>query len=368
MIRNEIHYDNISAFHPGVYIADLIDDLNMTQKEFAYRLGVTEKSLSKLVNGEDRLSSEHAFKLSKMTGVSATAWMNLQNKFDQKLIEINDRKMKQDKEICQLIDFKYFKDLRLIEERRYSLEEKIAVIRRILNLSSLTLLTEFQSSVSYRNPSRKFSEKNTVNSNIMLEIATNNARTAGQQKFDKKKLESVLPEIRQMTLQEPADFYPKLKTILGECGIVLVLLPNLRNAALNGAVKKFKDGSVLLLITDRNKSSDIFWFSIWHEFAHLLNGDLNRSYESGEDYLEVERKADEFAADHLIDPLHYSQFSKRKQFSLNSIRRFAKEMDIHPSIVLGRLQHDFLVPRDQFNSLKVKYVALVSADRNSTGD
>lgn len=85
MTRNEIHYDNISAFHPGIYVADLIDDLNMTQKEFAFRLGVTEKSLSKLVNGEDRMSQEVANKLSSLTGVSATGWMNLQNKYEQTL-------------------------------------------------------------------------------------------------------------------------------------------------------------------------------------------------------------------------------------------------------------------------------------------
>ena len=91
MIRNEIHYDNISAFHPGIYIADLIEDLNMTQEEFAHHLGVTQKKFTRLVNGEDRISHDVANKLSCLTGVSAEGWMSLQNKYDQNLIEIKNR-------------------------------------------------------------------------------------------------------------------------------------------------------------------------------------------------------------------------------------------------------------------------------------
>ena len=91
MIRNEIHYDNISAFHPGIYISDLIEDLNMSQEEFAHHLGITEKRLIRLVNGEDRMSQALANKLSSLTGVSSEGWMSLQNKYDQILIEIKNR-------------------------------------------------------------------------------------------------------------------------------------------------------------------------------------------------------------------------------------------------------------------------------------
>lgn len=35
---NKIEYENISAFHPGFYIGDLIKDLEMTQDEFAKRI------------------------------------------------------------------------------------------------------------------------------------------------------------------------------------------------------------------------------------------------------------------------------------------------------------------------------------------
>ena len=90
-MSSKLMYENLIAFHPGSYVEDIIEDLNITQKEFAARLGTTEKSLSKLVNGEDNLSNEMAYKLSKLTGISINTWMNIQNKYDQKVLEINEK-------------------------------------------------------------------------------------------------------------------------------------------------------------------------------------------------------------------------------------------------------------------------------------
>jgi len=101
-MSNEINYKNLIAFHPGSYVEDIIDDLNITQKEFARRLGTTEKSLSKLVNGEDNLSKEMAYKLSKLTGISINTWMNLQNEYEKKILDKKSVVRREIKQIAQL--------------------------------------------------------------------------------------------------------------------------------------------------------------------------------------------------------------------------------------------------------------------------
>lgn len=353
-MSNEINYKNLIAFHPGSYVEDIIDDLNITQKEFARRLGTTEKSLSKLVNGEDNLSKEMAYKLSKLTGISINTWMNLQNEYEKKILEINDKKVEDEKRICKMIDFKYFKDLGIVENRRYPLKEKIEKLHSILNISDLTYLTEFNMEVSYRN-TREFDEKSIINSNVMLEIASNIARNKCDKKLDKQKLRKYLPEIKEMTLQDPSKFYPRLKEILFECGIVLVALPNLRNANINGATKKFRNGSVMLLITDRNKYSDIFWFSIMHEISHILDSDFYTDYKDKSQYIEKELKANKFARDFFINEEDYREFVNRRDFSKNEIVSFSSDLGIHPSILLGRLQKDEIVPYSYLHELKIQY-------------
>ena len=76
------------AFHPGQYVEELIKDYNVTQKEFAERLGVSAKTVNKLVNAEESISKETAHKLAKLSGVSMQTWLNLQNAYDVKVAEI----------------------------------------------------------------------------------------------------------------------------------------------------------------------------------------------------------------------------------------------------------------------------------------
>lgn len=81
---NKIEYKNISAFHPGYYISDLIKDLEMTAK----RLNITPKNLSTLINEKASFSENIARNLSLMLGTSIDMWLELQKKYDQKVIEI----------------------------------------------------------------------------------------------------------------------------------------------------------------------------------------------------------------------------------------------------------------------------------------
>lgn len=87
-MSNVKEYKDIVAFQPGYYIADIIDDMEISQNEFAARMGTTAKTLSRLINGQANISNDLAKKLSVMLGTSVEVWQNLQNTYDQKLLEI----------------------------------------------------------------------------------------------------------------------------------------------------------------------------------------------------------------------------------------------------------------------------------------
>ena len=91
-MSNIMEYKDIVAFHPGYYIADIIEDMGISQVEFATRMGTTTKTLSYLLNGQANISNDLAKKLSVMMGTGVDVWLNLQNTYDQKLIEIQKAK------------------------------------------------------------------------------------------------------------------------------------------------------------------------------------------------------------------------------------------------------------------------------------
>ena len=78
---------DLIAIHPGQYIGELIEDYNMTQKEFAEKLGLSPKTISKLVNGEELINNDIALKLAKFTNISMKTWLNLQASYDRKVAE-----------------------------------------------------------------------------------------------------------------------------------------------------------------------------------------------------------------------------------------------------------------------------------------
>lgn len=87
MSNKIFEYKDLIAFHPGQYLGELIEDYEMTQKEFAERLGVSEMTLSKLVDGEESINNNIARKLAKVTNISMITWLNLQNTYDEKMAE-----------------------------------------------------------------------------------------------------------------------------------------------------------------------------------------------------------------------------------------------------------------------------------------
>ena len=129
--------------------------------------------------------------------------------------------------------------------------------------------------------------------------------------LDLKKLEAYLPEIRNMTLQTPDNFIPRLKEIFASCGIALVLLPHLKNSGVYGAVKWIDKEKVILAINDRKKYADIFWFCLFHEIGHvfqkkiamlIINRDINDMNDTNK---RLEEEADEFAQKSLIPNVNF---------------------------------------------------------------
>lgn len=81
-------YKDITAFHPGYYVEEAIQDMNISQNDFAKKLGIPEKTLSLFIDGKIDISYNLANKLSMVLGTSIQFWFNLQRTYNKKLLEI----------------------------------------------------------------------------------------------------------------------------------------------------------------------------------------------------------------------------------------------------------------------------------------
>jgi predicted transcriptional regulator len=107
----------------------------------------------------------------------------------------------------------------------------------------------------------------------------------------------------------------------------------------------------------RYKTNDHFWFTFFHEAAHiLLHGkkeifiDDIKSFHSQE-----ENEANSFSRNILIPEIEYQRFVSKNTFYREDINSFAKKIQLHPGIVVGRLQHDNYIDYKWHNDLKEKF-------------
>ena len=359
---NKREYEEILTFHPGYYVNDIINDMEITQKEFAMRLDTSAKNISELVNGQIELSKEMALKLSNMTGTSLDLWLNLQKTYSEKVLEIEFRKAI-DRQMCVFsqIDFSFFIKLGLLQDTQNKVEN-MQNLCSYLKISDMEILKRHDMLANFRKVTSAVEEKNVINSNVWLQTALNIGRQIETKEYDETKLKSYIQKMRMMTLDEPHTFIPLVKEELGECGVSFLLLPKLKNAGIYGAVKWINERKVILAINDLRKYADTFWFSLFHEIKHVLQKKIKKVIVNGPDsILEIdaclEKEANEFAENILIPPLEYdnSFISNRSYITEDSIIEFADKIGIHPGIVVGRLQKDGLVGPSHYNGLRAKY-------------
>ena len=336
-MSNYIEYGDRIAFHPGYYIKEIIDESGLTQQDFAKRLDTTPKNLSLLIRGEQSLSIDIAMKLSRLLGTSVSYWLNLQKEYDALIAEFKSKEeLIQEKKVFSNLDYKYFRENFNLPHLPRKIEEQIKQVRQFLNVATLTVFKKEDMAVSFRSDTGELSETNIVKANIMVQIATNIALKTEAPKFNKALFEEAVQYALTLT-REHGTFYPLIKEAFRKAGVIFVILPNISGSRINGATKKVGN-SIMLMVNDRRLYSDTFWFTLFHEIGHIMNGDYGISFES--ECGEQEEIADKYAEDMLIPYEQYKRFVEEGRFDIKSIEAFASAIDRDPGIVLGRLLND----------------------------
>lgn len=81
MSTNEYMPNEVSA--PGESLADLLEDLGMTQAELAKRVDYTEKGIREIIRGLAPITPELALKLEMVFGTPAHFWNERQAQYQE---------------------------------------------------------------------------------------------------------------------------------------------------------------------------------------------------------------------------------------------------------------------------------------------
>ncbi|MBE6131097.1 MAG: ImmA/IrrE family metallo-endopeptidase [Erysipelotrichaceae bacterium] len=174
--------------------------------------------------------------------------------------------------------------------------------------------------------------------------------------FDIEFLKSSIEDIKKIMFLEPNQIIQKLREIFLKCGISFYLMKNFTGAPVQGYIRKNTRDGLSLYMTIRGSYADIFWFSLFHEIGHIINGDVKNNfidYNTMPD--EIEKRANEYAANCLISKKSYVEFIKTSNFDLESIIELANKNNVKPYICIGRLMKENYIKWNQYSSYRERY-------------
>lgn len=259
----------------------------------------------------------------------------------------------QEREIFSYIDYKFFCENFNLPVLPRKIDGQIVQVRNYLNEATLTVFKKRDMAVSFRSATGKLSDANVVKVNIMVQLAANIALKTAAPKFNKVLFEEAARYALTLT-NNHSTFYPLIEKAFHKAGVIFVILPNISGSKINGATKKVGN-NIMLMVNDRRLYSDTFWFTLYHEIGHIMNGDYGISFDA--EIGEQEESANKYAEDMLIPCKQYQQFIEENRFDVQAIRTFVKKIDRDPGIVLGRLLNDEKVEHNDWalHGLRQKY-------------
>ena len=344
--------------HPGETIKEVLEERQMNQEELAIRTGFSPKHVSEVVNGKKGISPSFAKSLEYVFGMPASFWINLQGIYDKEILEYKEQEEIDENEVSIVKSLKslinYAENMGIMTKTK-SIISQIIELRNICNVKNLTYINNLiTSQVAFR-------KSQTIETNVYVlyvwlricELIAEKSNIVNE--YSAEKLTANINNIKKCMFLEINNAIEELKRIFAECGITFQVVKNFKGAPVQGFIKKINN-RIILSMTIRRAFADEFWFTLFHEIGHLLNGDIvsTQFIDYTDSKSDMEDKADKFASNTLINEKDYNQFIEKSDLTEEEIIKFAKAQEVQPFIVVGRIQKE----RNDFkfcHRLKIRY-------------
>ncbi len=350
--KNQYHPDIVSP--PGDTLQEVLESMGMSQAELAERTGRPKKTINEIVKGKAAITPETAIQFERVLGIPATFWNNREQAYRENLAQLEAQKrLEQQIEWLKTIPYRRMISLGWID----AFQDKAQQLDEVLKYFSVAS-TELWEKL-WLNPEAVYRKSPAFESEpgataAWLRKGEIEANSIPCEAFDERCFRQALDHARSLTVKTPDLFVPELKSTCARCGVAVAFVHELPGTRASGATRWVSPNKALIQLSLRHKTDDHLWFTFFHEAGHiLLHGkrDIFIEEEDGQDGKEHE--ADEFARDLLIPSDEIRRFRPSGlHYSKGDIINFATQIGISPGIIVGRLQHDGLLPPSHCNDLK----------------
>jgi HTH-type transcriptional regulator/antitoxin HigA len=344
---------------PGDTIQEHIDFIGMSQAELAERMGKHKEKINDIIKGRDPITTVTAFQLENVLGVPASFWINREKTYRKELYEIKQREQLES-------GMDWMRSFPINEMRKMgwlpNSAEKHVLVDSLLKFFGVASPIEWnyiyvkeEISVAFRVSLAHTKSPHAISA--WLRKGELQAKEMEIEEFDKKKFKEAVEEIKKLAFFMPKNYIQQLQSLCAKSGVVVVFTPNLPKAPISGATRWFHNKAIIQL-SGRFKTNDHFWFTFFHEAAHILfHGKKDIFLENVEGTTmdqQKEKEANTFASNTLISENEWKELVSGLPLTPMELVRYGKKIGVAPGIIVGRLQYEELVPKSFGNQLKIK--------------
>lgn len=346
---------------PGALIQEILDVQDISGRELARRCGRSAKLIAEIISGKASIEPETAIQLERVTEHSAVIWMGLESNYRLHLArQKEDAALVPHTEWAKTFPLKELAKRDLIDLPK----EGPAIVREILQFFGCGSIeacrerfVELQA-VAYRHSPSFTSDDAALLA--WLRIGDLRAENIATEEFDRAAFLNALKKIRSLTRESIDVFRPQIQELCAAAGVVFVLEKALSKVALSGVSRWLTPRRALIQQTARHLSNDHFWFTFFHECAHLLLHSRKQIFLDGKGMsnvaAELESEANDWASNFLIPSEELTRFITRFDGSSGEVIDFAEKQGIAPGIVVGQLQYRRVLSHAHMSSLKQRYI------------
>lgn len=340
---------------PGETLAEWLDRADMTQAQLAKRTSLTPKHINQVIKGGVGISPEVALAFERVTSIPARYWAQLEANYQAAKQEALDTEALRAR--IGLVDQFPVKEL----QRRNCIRRttsKVDQLRELLRFFAVAdpdaLEDVWLRPALYRRSAAFEADQGALAS--WLRLAELEASKLKTRPFDAAACRAAIETMRALSALPGVEWLQPLKKLCSSVGIALVILKELPKCRVNGATRWLSPERAMIVLSLRHLRNDIFWFTLFHELCHLLRHSKKETFVDAKGSgiaKELEDEADTFASRVLIP----NQFAGklRTLSTATEVVAFAEAIGVAPGIIVGRMQHERLIPHNQWTSLFVRY-------------
>ena len=346
------------AVPPGWLLQDYLDTWDFTPVQFAQHHSLTTELVTDLLNGDAALDANLAAILEQEFDLDASFWLGMEATYRCRLAEIARADA-----MAGFAEWAKAFPLRELAKRSAiakPISDGDAVVQ-MLDFFGVASVADWHcqndaSKVAYlHSPTFASNEHNLAAWLRLGELESKWQQCAG---YDKEEFLGALQEIRLLTRTPTVPALEKTIELCNQSGVALALVEPLPKAAVSGATRWLLGNTPLIQLSARHKTNDHLWFTFFREAAHVLLHNKDKSYvfiDTDKDKIAgFDSEAYDWASDFLIPGSDWNDFAADGYFGEWAVRSFANRQGIAPAIVVGRLQHERLIPWSRLNYLKAR--------------